>query len=261
MISLNRTVSELPPSARKEIIVQRFSPRNLKRMTSFKPISRQSNPVTVQFLGTGYSAKMVSIGNQALVFLQTSLVGDIYPYGGRLTPEVAHFGRNQIIDFLSYLHPRRTGGLLYTNLRTFLHFNTRDFFNLLTMAFDNKEFLNDVDTSKRRAFCDILLRVMVDDVQFSSHQISILFNFLSRQLAKAGQQHIFVQGMLFEQVNRQSDHSSKGCDLRVRSDSLEAFLSVERWSSKPRQRFGPKYRMQISSCWLNGCAVLSLMCW
>lgn len=144
---------------------------------------------------------MTLIGNQALVFIQTTLVGDVYPYGGRLPPELALFGRNEIVDFLSYLHPRRTGGLLYTNLRTLLHFNTRDFFNLLTMAFDNEEFLHDVDVLKRRAFCDILLRVMVDDVQFSSHQISILFSFLSRQLAKTGQQHIFVQGMLFEQVS------------------------------------------------------------
>ncbi|CAF3090658.1 unnamed protein product [Rotaria socialis] len=150
--------------------------------------------------GTCYSAKMTLIGNQALVFIQTTLVGEIYPFGGRLSSDLAQFGRNEIVDFLSFLHPRRTGGLLYSNLRALLHFNTRDFFNLLTMAFDNEEFLNDVDTIKRRAFCDILLRVMVDDVQFSSHQISILFNFLSRQLAKTGQQHIFVQGMLFEQV-------------------------------------------------------------
>lgn len=143
---------------------------------------------------------MTLIGNQALVFIQTTLVGEIYPYGGRLPSDLALFGRNEIVDFLSYLHPRRSGGLLYSNLRTLLRFNTRDFFNLLTMAFDNEEFLNDIDTIKRRAFCDILLRVMVDDVQFSTNQISILFNFLSRQLTKAGQQHIFVQGMLFEQV-------------------------------------------------------------
>lgn len=147
---------------------------------------------------------MTLIGNQALVFIQSTLVGDIYPFGGRLSSDLAYFGRNEIVDFLSYLHPRRTGGLLYTNLRILLHFNTRDFFNLLTMAFDNEEFLHDVDILKRRAFCDILLRVMVDDVQFSSHQISILFNFLSRQLAKAGQQHIFVQGMLFEQVKEKT---------------------------------------------------------
>lgn len=148
---------------------------------------------------------MTLIGNQALVFIQSTLVGDVYPFGGRLSPDLAHFGRNEIVDFLSYLHPRRTGGLLYTNLRILLHFNTRDFFNLLTMAFDNEEFLQDVEIIKRRAFCDILLRVMVDDVQFSSHQISILFNFLARQLAKAGQQHVFVQGMLFEQVRMKSE--------------------------------------------------------
>jgi len=77
---------------------------------------------------------MTLIGNQALVFIQTTLVGDIYPFGGRLSPDMAHFGRNEIVDFLSYLHPRRTGGLLYTNLRILLHFNTRDFFNLLTIS-------------------------------------------------------------------------------------------------------------------------------
>jgi len=186
---------------------------------------------------------MILIGNQALVFIQTILVGDIYPFGGRLSSDLAHFARNQIVDFLSYLHPRHTGGLLYTNLRTLLHFNTRDFFNLLTMAFDNEEFLHDVDTVKRRAFCDILLRVMVDDVQFSSHQISILFNFLSRQLAKAGQQHIFVQGMLFEQVK-----FDNVCDLRVTSDNFEELFSIGKFSSKPRHRLGPKYKIHISSC-------------
>ena len=151
-------------------------------------------------LGTGYSTKVTLIGNHALVFIQTTFMGDIYPFGGRLSSDMASFGRNEIVDLLAYLHPRHSGSLLYANLRTLLHFNTRDFFNLLTMTFDNEEFLNDVDTLKRRGFCDILLRVMVDDIQFSSHQISILFNFLSRQLAKVGQQHIFVQGMLFEQV-------------------------------------------------------------
>ncbi|CAF3578806.1 unnamed protein product [Rotaria sordida] len=168
--------------------------------TILKEIIEKLEDDFAQHNGTGFSTKMTVIGNQALVFIQTTLVGEIYPFGGRLSSEMAHFGRNQIVDFLSYLHPRRTGGLLYNNLRALLHFNTRDFFNLLTMAFDNDEFLNDIDIIKRRAFCDILLRVMVDDVQFSSHQISILFNFLSRQLAKAGQQHIFVQGMLFEQM-------------------------------------------------------------
>ncbi|CAF3743236.1 unnamed protein product [Adineta steineri] len=121
-----------------------------------------------QHNGTHFSQKMTLIGNQALVFIQTTLVGDIYPYGGRLSSDLANFGRNQIIDFLSYLHPRRTGGLLYTNLRAFLHFNTRDFFNLLTMAFDNEEFLHDVDTVKRRAFCDILLRVMTISERWST---------------------------------------------------------------------------------------------
>lgn len=152
------------------------------------------------FLGTGFSEKLTLAGNQALVFIQSTFSGDVYPFGGRLSKDLAYYGRNELMNFLSHLHPRHPGGLLYTNLRTLLHFNTRDFFNLLTMAFDNDEFLQDVEVIKRRAFCDILLRVMVDDVQFSSHQISILFNFLSRQLAKEGQQHVFVQGMLFEQV-------------------------------------------------------------
>jgi hypothetical protein len=190
---------------------------------------------------------MTLIGNQALVFIQTTLVGDIYPFGGRLSSDLSFFGRNEIVDFLSYLHPRRTGGLLYTNLRILLHFNTRDFFNLLTMAFDNEEFLQDVDTLKRRSFCDILLRVMVDDIQFSSNQISILFNFLSRQLAKAGQQHIFVQGMLFEQVNK--FYSDNKCDLRVKSEYFEEFRVLsDKLSSKPRCRLGPRYKIHISSC-------------
>ena len=166
--------------------------------------ARRRRPIKPRFLGNGYSSNMTPIGNQALVFIQTTLIGDVYPFGGRLSADMGIYARNEIVDFLAYLHPRRTGGLLYANLRTLLHFNTRDFFNLLTMAFDNDEFLRDVDVLKRRAFCDVLLRVMVDDVQFSSHQISILFHFLSRQLAKAGQQHIFVQGMLFEQVRRAS---------------------------------------------------------
>lgn len=155
--------------------------------------------------GKVYSEKMIEIGNHALVFIQCTLSGDAFPFGARLSADMAFYGRNEIVEFLSYLHPRLSGGLLYTNLRTLLHFNTQDFFNLLTMAFDNEGFLRDVDILKRRSFCDILLRVMVDDVHFSSHEISILFRFLSRQLAKQGQQHIFVQGMLFEQVRKITD--------------------------------------------------------
>ncbi|CAF1434336.1 unnamed protein product [Rotaria sordida] len=168
--------------------------------TILKEIIEKLEDIFIGNNGTSYSTKMTLIGNQALVFIQTILVGDMYSFSGRLSYDMVHFRRNEIVDFLSYLHLRRTGGLLYNNLRILLYFNTQNFFNLLTMAFHNEEFLYDIDTLTRRIFCDILLRVMVGDVQFSSHQISILFNCLSRQLAKSGQQHIFVQGMLFEQV-------------------------------------------------------------
>ncbi|CAF0865872.1 unnamed protein product [Didymodactylos carnosus] len=167
--------------------------------TIFKEIMEKLEDSFVENNGT-YSEKIITIGNQGLVFLQSTFVGDIYPYGGRLTPDVANYARNELFDLISFLHPRQTGGLLYTNLRTLLHFNTRDFFNLLTMAFNDEDFLHAIDILKRRAFFDILLRVMVDDISFTSNQIGMLFAFLARQLSKPKQQHIFVQGMLFEQV-------------------------------------------------------------
>ncbi|CAF1638668.1 unnamed protein product, partial [Didymodactylos carnosus] len=162
-----------------------------------------------------YSKQMITIGNQALVFLQSTFVGDIYPFGGRLTSDIANCARNELFDFITFLHPRRSGGSLYTNLRTLLHFNTRDFFNLLTMAFNDDEFLNAIDIQKRRSFFDILLRVMVDDISFSSNQIGILFTFLARQLSKSDQEHIFMQGILFEQVM-----------INIREDFLRLFYNL-----------------------------------
>ncbi|CAF0800337.1 unnamed protein product, partial [Adineta ricciae] len=55
--------------------------------TIVKEILEKLEDDFAQNQGVGYSSKMIAIGNQALVFIQTTLVGDIYPYGGRLSSD------------------------------------------------------------------------------------------------------------------------------------------------------------------------------
>jgi len=57
----------------------------------------------------------------------------------------------------------------YPHLRTLIQFDTREFFNVLSLSFQDAEFA----LAKKQRLVDILLQLMVDSVDFTALQVGV----------------------------------------------------------------------------------------
>uniref|UniRef100_A0A672NIZ5 RING-type domain-containing protein n=1 Tax=Sinocyclocheilus grahami TaxID=75366 RepID=A0A672NIZ5_SINGR len=143
----------------------------------------------------------VVMGNKLLVYISCCLAGRAYPLGDipeDLVPQV----KNQVFEFLIRLHSVEAAQEeeVYPYIRTLLHFDTREFLNVLALTFE--DFKNDKQALEyQQRIVDILLKVMVDNSDFTPSQVGCLFTFLARQLAKPDNT-LFVNRKLFDQVNQ-----------------------------------------------------------
>uniref|UniRef100_A0A3B1KEN4 Vacuolar protein sorting-associated protein 8 homolog n=1 Tax=Astyanax mexicanus TaxID=7994 RepID=A0A3B1KEN4_ASTMX len=148
--------------------------------------------------GKPLTDEQVVMGNKLLVYISCCLAGRAYPLGDipeDLVPQV----KNQV--FLPRLHsvPQcHQEEEVYPYIRTLLHFDTREFLNVLALTFE--DFKNDKQALEyQQRIVDILLKVMVDNSDFTPSQVGCLFTFLARQLAKPDNT-LFVNRKLFDQV-------------------------------------------------------------
>uniref|UniRef100_A0A8C5FLV6 VPS8 subunit of CORVET complex n=1 Tax=Gadus morhua TaxID=8049 RepID=A0A8C5FLV6_GADMO len=142
--------------------------------------------------------EQVVIGNKLLVYISCSLAGRAYPLGDipeDLVPQV----KNKVFDFLIRLHSETSEEEeVFPFIRTLLHFDTREFLNVLALTFE--DFRNDKQALEyQQRIVDILLKVMVDNPDFTPSQVGGLFTFLARQMAKPDNT-LFVNRKLFDQV-------------------------------------------------------------
>ncbi|KAG7272449.1 hypothetical protein CRUP_031376 [Coryphaenoides rupestris] len=106
----------------------------------------------------------------------------------------------EVFDFLIRLHSAETSEEeeVFPFIRTLLHFDTREFLNVLALTFE--DFRNDKQALEyQQRIVDILLKVMVDNPDFTPSQVGGLFTFLARQMAKPDNT-LFVNRKLFDQV-------------------------------------------------------------
>lgn len=147
----------------------------------------------------------LALGCKILVYLSCCLAGNQYPLGvidKICAKEVKDDIFNSIIikrsEHASYSET-------YPHVRCLLMFDTREFLNVLSIAFEEKEFEPKSEEeavgapSKRQKVVDVLLQVMVNDQSFSPAQVGCLFTFIARQMAKH-EGTIQVNKLLFEQV-------------------------------------------------------------
>uniref|UniRef100_A0A3P9NN18 VPS8 subunit of CORVET complex n=1 Tax=Poecilia reticulata TaxID=8081 RepID=A0A3P9NN18_POERE len=107
---------------------------------------------------------------------------------------------DQVFEFLIRLHSGDSSQKeeVFPFIHTLLHFDTREFLNVLAMTFDDVQ--NDKQALEyQQRIVDILLQVMVDNPDFTPSQVGGLFTFLARQLAKPNNT-LFVNRNLFDQV-------------------------------------------------------------
>ncbi|XP_062438241.1 vacuolar protein sorting-associated protein 8 homolog isoform X2 [Rhea pennata] len=125
--------------------------------------------------GKSLTDEQVVMGNKLLVYISCCLAGRAYPLGD-IPEDLVPLVKNQVFEFLIRLHSTE-GSVdeeVYPYVRTLLHFDTREFLNVLAL-------------------------VMVENSDFTPSQVGCLFTFLARQLAKPNNT-LFVNRTLFDQV-------------------------------------------------------------
>uniref|UniRef100_A0A3Q3W7P0 RING-type domain-containing protein n=1 Tax=Mola mola TaxID=94237 RepID=A0A3Q3W7P0_MOLML len=141
----------------------------------------------------------VVMGNKLLVYISCCLAGRAYPLGD-IPEDIVVQVKHQVFEFLIRLHSADWSDEeeVFPFIRTLLHFDTREFLNVLAMTFE--DFKNDKQALEyQQRIVDILLQVMVDNPDFTPSQVGGLFTFLARQLAKPDNT-LFVNRKLFDQV-------------------------------------------------------------
>ncbi|CAL1577769.1 unnamed protein product [Knipowitschia caucasica] len=149
--------------------------------------------------GRSLTDEEVIMGNKVLVYISCCLAGRAYPLGD-IPEDLVTQVKNQIFDFLIRLHSADSTEEedVFPYIRTLLHFDTREFLNVLAMTFE--DFKNDKQALEyQQRIVDILLQVVVDNADFTPSQVGCLFTFLARQLAKPDNT-LFVNRNLFDQV-------------------------------------------------------------
>jgi len=116
----------------------------------------------------------VQLGNKILVYISCCLAGRAYPLGD-IAPQSVAVVRTSVLHCLTSLHSSSaTTGLRnteppYPHFWTLIQFDTREFFNVLSLAFaDVAGGLTDVE---KQGIVDILLRMMVDHTGFTQRQV------------------------------------------------------------------------------------------
>lgn len=145
------------------------------------------------------------LGCKILVYLSCCLAGNQYPIG-KIDKDRVHEVKDDIFNSIIMKRSEHTDfNETYPHIRTLLTFDTREFLNVLSIAFEEKEFEPENETvavgapSKRQKVVDVLLQVMVNDQSFSPSEVGCLFTFIARQMAKH-EGSIHVNKLLFEQV-------------------------------------------------------------
>ncbi|XP_053385366.1 vacuolar protein sorting-associated protein 8 homolog [Mercenaria mercenaria] len=150
--------------------------------------------------GKQLSDSQIRLGNKLLVYISCCLAGRAYPLGD-IPEDHVHKVKHEVFESLTCRQSKGSpqDELPYPYLRTLLSFDTREFLNVLALAFEEEEFNTSEGIAKRQHIVDILLQIMVESVGFTPTQVGILFTFLARQMARH-ENTITVNKILFEQV-------------------------------------------------------------
>uniref|UniRef100_A0A3Q2GGA0 VPS8 subunit of CORVET complex n=1 Tax=Cyprinodon variegatus TaxID=28743 RepID=A0A3Q2GGA0_CYPVA len=142
--------------------------------------------------GRSLTGDDVVMGNKLLVYISCCLAGRAYPIGD-IPEDLVVQVKNQVFEFLIRLHSGDSSQKeeVFPFIHTLLHFDTREFLNVLAMVkYDKARLENQIHLTKI---------VMVDNPDFTPSQVGGLFTFLARQLAKPNNT-LFVNRNLFDQV-------------------------------------------------------------
>ncbi|KAK4298989.1 hypothetical protein Pmani_028696 [Petrolisthes manimaculis] len=148
--------------------------------------------------GNTLTNNQVMLGNKILVYVSCCLAGRAYPHGDIAKQELQQV-KHEVFKCLTSLHSKNAKATenSYPFLRTLLRFDTREFLNVLALAFEEAEFTSELGMQQRQRVVDILIQVMVEGQGFGPTQLGSLFTFIARQMSR---QHgaIAINRQLFD---------------------------------------------------------------
>nr|XP_054917170.1 vacuolar protein sorting-associated protein 8 homolog isoform X3 [Dermacentor andersoni] len=172
--------------------------------------------------GQQLTDSQVLLGNKLLVYISCCLAGRGYPHGELCADQVAAV-KKDVLQCITSLRGASTDDReTFPYLRTLLRFSTREFLNVLALAFEEPEFATEVGLAQKQRLVDILLQIMVQSQGFLPTQVGALFTFLARQLALPDN-NLVVDRFLFEQV---LEHLTHPGDETRREERQQALLEL-----------------------------------
>lgn len=105
-----------------------------------------------------------NLGNYLLVYVSSCLAGRGYPTG-TIAPDMIPMVKHEVLRCLMSVHSNNAPDTepSYPYIRTLLKFNTRETLNVLSLAFQEKEFNGELGQSHRQRIVNILLEIMTPD--------------------------------------------------------------------------------------------------
>ncbi|CAN7990373.1 unnamed protein product [Ixodes hexagonus] len=149
--------------------------------------------------GKQLTDNQMMLGNKLLVYVSCCLAGRGYPHGD-IDPLRVTSVKTEVFQCVTALHGADANDdSIFPYLKALLHFSTREFLNVLALAFEEEEFTTESGLAQKQRVVDILLQIMVQSEGFSPTEVGALFTFLARQLARPDNT-LIVNRLLFEQV-------------------------------------------------------------
>uniref|UniRef100_A0A336MXD4 CSON008771 protein n=1 Tax=Culicoides sonorensis TaxID=179676 RepID=A0A336MXD4_CULSO len=124
-----------------------------------------------------------NLGNHLLVYISSCLAGRGYPTG-QIPDDMVQNVKHDVLRCLTAYHSVQSidNELPYPYMRALLEYSVRETINVLSLAFQEKEFNGDLGLSQRQRIMNILLEVLSPEHSTWS-QRSCLLNFIASQVA------------------------------------------------------------------------------
>ncbi|KAL5471029.1 hypothetical protein EMCRGX_G029102 [Ephydatia muelleri] len=177
------------------------------------------------------------IGYKLFLYIRCCVAGMAYPTGN-VPQNMIPLAKTSVYEILlasTNVH-NPADKASYPHMRTLLEFDTREFLNVLSLAFEEADFdsstrLPGIPT--RQELVDVLLKVMVHEEQhtFSPSQVGSLFTFLARQGSKH-RDSIRVDEHVYDQV---LEYITRADEEIINEERQQAL--IELWHSGVLQKF------------------------
>uniref|UniRef100_A0AAG5CXF6 RING-type domain-containing protein n=1 Tax=Anopheles atroparvus TaxID=41427 RepID=A0AAG5CXF6_ANOAO len=137
------------------------------------------------------------LGNCILVYISSCLAGRGYP-AGEIAPQTIPTVKHEVLRCLTVIHTNNASEdeQPYPYLRKLLDFDTRETLNVISLAFQEKEFNGELGLSQRQRIINILLNILTPD-RATWSQIGALLNFIALQIASC---ELPEKDLLLEQI-------------------------------------------------------------